>query len=669
MSGNPLTIKLGLRTKQFESGLGRMKSKWSQTSKSMGSDLAKMGASAVAIGAGAFGIKTLGDQAASQDEAFANLADEIGATGKAYNKMRSDIYATNKALGLSDAKEAANRLYEVHRASGLAGAELKQLTIQTGQYAARWKDVGKENALKAQTTLLKEFGGQGVKVKDVGNALAFLASKTGDLRGEMGDTVGEYSVQLREAGFSFKESVAIFGEAITAGWSPDKAVDMFKETRIRLQGAENAAMQTLGKMGLSELAAGLKTGEVKVDDAMQKIRGKLKGLPVGMATQYGKEIFGAPFEDIGLRATTKMLEAMKKSPKLAGLSDKVAAQLGKRFSWRWNQSWSGMDNNFSRFLEEMKPILEPLVKKLGELSDWGTQFVKKYPNLTKTLAAGGVALSGMAIGVGALTFALTALTAPVGLTILGVAALSAGVVWLEQKTGMFSSAWAGLVEVMGPSLADIQERFGWVGDAMADAWKLGVHWIGVVVEELGGMKGIFKGVGKLFGLVIDTLFLAPLRQVDQAIESVGVAWAGFKNMLEQGFSLDSIKEFAGQALSALWEVFKAVAMALPGGGTILKIMGKGIPAAIAKMSPKMATAMGGGFVTGHLNAPKPGGQTPGQAPASEVFQMLNPLPPQMPPGYGPMGIPGPVNTYNIGAVYSRSRDASADLERAAKAGG
>jgi len=641
-----LQVKLGWNLTKFDQGLFQVKTKIGKLSNSIKADLGSLAKSGAMIGGGAFALKVLTDKVAEQAASFESLQDATGTTTQGMAALKNQIYQVNQALGLKDAKAAAEQLQLTREASGLLGADLEALTIQTGQLAARFKSVEAPDALKAQVELMRRFG---TSVKEVGDAYAYLAGKGGDLRGELADTVLEYSVQFKEAGLSFAQTIGVIGRGLKDSWSIDFVGDMFKEGRLRLTAGDAPTILALQQIGLADLPDQIKAGGIDAAKAFSQVAAKLATLPQAQAFGFGKDIFGSKFEDLGTETALSVLDGMKDRPKIAGAIDQVAHQLGGRFSWKWGQALSAVDNVWSKALDVMAPALLPLIKLVERFAAKAEQFGHTYPNLTKVIALSGAAFSVAAIGVGALSAALTVLTGPVGLVLGGVALVGFGLYQLEQKTGALSAAWSGFSEAIKPGLLGLKEAFG----ALWVAIKPGLSWalenLKKLTGETDGWAAAFKVAGKVVAVTMDVMILKPIKGVAEAITQVIDAWGEMSDAMGKGFSLEGIKAFASGALKMLLGIFKAAFSVIPGGAALTEAFEQNIPKALAAITSS------------------PQGQNPTQAQA--------PIGPwrdsYKTPDQGALaGSIGPRGTQiQIGAIYSGSRDAAEDIRRFALAGG
>jgi TP901 family phage tail tape measure protein len=453
---NKLLISLGLDLSDWNSRTNKMKRQWKSLTGKMGQHLGTAIKGGLAAGAAAFSIWGAGEIIASHERSFEGLQKVTKTTGAEIQNLRNDVYDLNKELGLKSYSDAANLMKDVAKQSRLTGEDLKQLTYQTGLLGKEYSS--QEDQLAAQTALMRAFK---TSVGEAGDVMAYLNAQGGDLKGELLESVKEYSVQFSEAGFNMNQSVAILKSGLEQGWNVDKAADAFKEGRLRLMGGDKATVDALGLLGLSDLDSQIKSGAVGIPKAMGLIQGELSKLNKTEQFRIAKEIFGAQYEDIGGDAMSAMLIGMQNEVKTTGSLDLLTQDMQGRWSYKWDQALSSSSNAFGKLIDTIKPHLVPLVEWFGQITGKLSDFVDKYQYITKTVGAGigifmamALILASIHTGAGVLKAAFTLLTSPIGLIIAGVALLGYGLYWLEKKTGIFSETW----KLLSPLIDEV-----WIG--------------------------------------------------------------------------------------------------------------------------------------------------------------------------------------------------------------
>ncbi len=545
-----LLISLGLDLNEWKSGIKKAKRQFSVliegTKKRLNREFKGIGkglgraikGSLVVAGAGAtiFGMTQM---IADHSRHFENLQKTTGSTAAQMQLLKEDVYDLNRELGLRSVDAAVEKMSTVARLSRKTGDELKQLTFQTGLLGKEFGD--EENQLTAQLSLMKAFK---TSVGEVGDVMAYLNKQGGDLKGELLESVKEYSVQFAEAGFNIDQTVAILKSGLEQGWNVDKAADAFKEGRLRLMGGDKATVDAMKLLGLGNLDEQIKKGAVTIPQAMSKIQTELNKLNKTEQFRIAKEIFGAQYEDIGGDAMAAMLSGMNVKLKTSGSIDLLTNDLQGRFSYKWDRAVSNSTNAFSRMLDSLKPHVLPLIEWFGKATETVSNFSKKYGYIAKTIGASigiitvltGV-LGGIAVVAGIAGAAFTVLTSPILLVIAAVVGVGIGLVYLEKKTGVFSKTFKAL----SPKIKSIAARFSQLGKRISPV----IDYVTNLLKAFDWSKA-----GKAFEMTIDRFFLAPIRAIVAAFDGVLDVSEAALSLFENGFSKESVGRLANSLKSA-----------------------------------------------------------------------------------------------------------------------
>ena len=515
-----LLISLGMDLSGWRDGVSKAKKDFAGPQKGVGNGLKKIGVGALMIGGAATGLFGLTETVVAQSRVFETLQAKVGAADSAMSALKEDVYDLNSALGLRSVKDASEKMTMVAKLSRKTGDELKQLTYQTGLLGKEFGN--EEEQLGAQIAVMRAFKSS---VGEAGDVVAFLNKQGGDIKGELLESIKEYSVQFSEAGFSLNQTVAVLKAGLSEGWNVDKAADAFKEGRVRLMGGDKAVVDALDLLGLGNLDEQIKQGALSIPQAMAQIQGELSKLNKTEQFRIAKEIFGNQYEDVGSTAMTAMLEGMNKKMKTTGSMDLLTASMEGRFSHKWDKSISKLSNSFSRLINAIKPLLVPIIEWFGDITDRISVFSKKYQYIMKTIAIGIGVFTGLAAVLGIVSIvagvagaAFAILTSPITLIIIGVAALAAGLIYLEKKTGLVSRAWNGLSEIAAAAWEKIEPGFLKIKDLAISVWdeiKALAGAISGLFPELEGL-GValdFEAIGKAFGQVFELLILTPIQNV------------------------------------------------------------------------------------------------------------------------------------------------------------
>ncbi len=517
-----LLISLGLDLTEWKDGVSRAKKEYDGLVRGVGNGLKKVGIGTAMIAGSMAAVFGMTEVVVAQSRVFETLQAKTRAADHEMKALKEDVYDLNTALGLRSVSDAAEKMGMVAKLSRTTGEELKQLAYQTGLLGKEFGE--EEEQLAAQIAIMKSFK---VSVGEAGDVVAFLNEQGGDLKGELLESIKEYSVQFSEAGFSLNQTVAILKEGLGQGWNVDKAADAFKEGRLRLMGGDKATVDALKLLGLSDLDDQIKSGLVSIPRAMGQIQGELSKLNKTEQFRIAKEIFGAQYEDVGETAMTAMLSGMNKQMKTTGAIDMMTKSLHDRFSYKWDASVSRLTNSFSRMLDDLKPHILPAIEWFGDLTESISDFSKQYGYIVKTIGAGIVVFAVLAgvlgvisVAAGVFGIALAVITSPITLIMLGIAALTAGIIYLETEFGFFSGAWTETVEEFDRTV----EAFKRVGDDIGKIWDgIAGYFTGEgfqidfikPIEEFftTGLTGLFIDSVSGWGTTIYDQLMAPINKI------------------------------------------------------------------------------------------------------------------------------------------------------------
>lgn len=498
-----LMISLGLDLSEWRDGISRAKREFASLRNDISQSLGKIGVGFAMIAGSFLGLFGAGEVMAQQSRAFEVLQEKVGAADQQMVALKDDVYELNNALGLRSVSTAAHKFAQVAKMSKTTGEELKRLTWQTGLLGKMFGE--EESQLTAQVAMMKAFK---TSAAEVGDVVAYLNKQGGDIKGELLESIREYSVQFAEAGFSLDQTVSMLKAGLSEGWNVDKAADAIKEGRIRLMGGEKTAIDALAVLGLSDLDEQIKQGVLSIPDAMALIQSELSKITPSEQMRVAKEIFGAPYEDVGAEAMTAMLEGMRKEVHYSGAIDQLAESLNNRFSHKWDQGISNLTNSFSKMLEALKPHVLPLVEAFTELTDDISAFAGKYEYITKTIGASVGVFLGLAAVLGSLSviaglagIAFAVLTSPITLIVAGVVAIGAGLLYLEHKTGLVSDIFKKWLEIV----SNYFNRIGDTIESVKDLFENGF--------SIDGLFKVMENAARVLLSPFDTIFDTDLTRL------------------------------------------------------------------------------------------------------------------------------------------------------------
>jgi phage-related minor tail protein len=345
------------------------------------------------------------------------------------------------------------------------------------------------------------------------------------------DTVAEYGLQMKNAGFSLKEIQAIFEAGIdTKSWNIDNLNDGVKEARIRMaefgQEVPKAMKELLSGTGVSAkqlqrwgqaVAEGGEAGSKAMSEMVTWLEGiEDKALQNAIATQ----IFGTMWEDQGNNLISVFQGVGNAVDKTAENTNGLYETMGKINADPAVQLQQAFTN--------MKKAMEPALTTIAEIVDKVATWIAENPKLAATIA-GIISVLGILVGAatalapifiaittaaGALGVSIGAIAAPVAIAIAAITALVAAGVAIWQNWDTIKAKgieiWGAISEWFSTSLESIKQFFSntWTGikDFTSTTWenikqtaisiwnsiKEGV--IAIITPFINGITNIFNGM-------------------------------------------------------------------------------------------------------------------------------------------------------------------------------
>ncbi|MFB6467665.1 replication protein [Cytobacillus sp. Hz8] len=334
------------------------------------------------------------------------------------------------------------------------------------------------------------------------------------------DTIAEYGMQMKNAGFSVKEIQAIFEKGINVkSWNIDNLNDGVKEARIRMaefgQSVPKAMDALLSKTNISSeqlqkwgqaVAKGGEGGSKAMGEMSNWLSGiKDKTLQNSIATQ----IFGTMWEDQGTNLTTVLSG-------VASATDKT-----KQNQEQLNDATSKLDQNpavqMKKAIGDLKNALDPLLSAIASVVSAIAGWIQNNPTLAATIAAVATTIGilvGAVIGLapvftaiaaaaGAFSMSIGAVIGIIAGTVAAIAALvTAGVLIYKNWNEISAKAveiWNGIKDFLNTTLEGIKSLSETVWNAIKstsisvwNAIKSAV--IAIVTPFINGISNLFNGM-------------------------------------------------------------------------------------------------------------------------------------------------------------------------------
>jgi hypothetical protein len=284
--------------------------------------------------------------------------------------------------------------------------------------------------------------------------------------------LAEASTKFLSAGMNAKEFMTIVGD-VAAG--TNKSIDQVTEAFIDAQTGE---WERLKELGIQHV-------EIQKNNYEQL---GITADKVGQDMLFSYDASGKKIVEVFDKHSKEATEAALKNlsvEKFAGSMDKVANSLSGK--------WSTIKDNINNALvdivgfevgEKQASGLYLALQKLADVAISVTGAVSGLSEPMQTAitiaAVGGLAVGGLAIGIGlvgtasslatpgmtALAVSINAAIWPATLVVTGIALLAAGLIYLDEKTGIVSAGWQVLKDIFTITVDDIgnivDRLYNWV---------------------------------------------------------------------------------------------------------------------------------------------------------------------------------------------------------------
>jgi len=400
------------------------------------------------------------------------------------------------------------------------------------------------------------------------------------MRGEALDALSEYSVNFANLGISGDEAMGMLAES--AGISSialDKTGDAIKEFTILSQDTARTGpvFEQLG-LDAQSMSSAIAGGGEGAKAAFGQIVTGLQGITDPSAkAQAAIALFGSPVEDLGINEIPAFVDALASASSGLGDTSGAADAMATTLSSNPKASVESMRRSFEGWQADLVGLPGPLGTAAVATQAFGADALA----LGSSVAMGVFALSQMNIAAGAAKVAQVAgavatgvstaaqwawnaaLSAnPIGIVVLAIAALVAGLVWFFTQTeagkAVIDAVWGGIQAAIGgvsdwwtnTALPSLQA--GWVVlqtmfkvggekvagflngalDVIKKVW--GFSPIGLITGNWDAIMGFFRGIPDGIGRALDGVGNA----IKGAFKSPFNAVAGYWNRSIGGLSFE-----------------------------------------------------------------------------------------------------------------------------------
>lgn len=478
---------------QTEKGIGELE----KSSKAMVGKLQVAGALA-----GAALTKGLFD-AVDADSANRKLAGQMNLSAgdaETAGRMAGDLYSQAYGDSLEDVNRAigavASTLADM---SANGGADVERLSKKAMDLAGTF-DVDVSQAVSTAGALMKNgLAADGDEAMDL--LVGSLQKMPQAMQGELFPIMDEYSRHFADLGIDGTTALGMVVQSAQDGAiGMDKLGDSLKELTIRATDGSTATADAMATLGLvpEEMATAIATGGADAQEAFAKIVGGLQNIEdPALQAQTAVALFGTPLEDLGTARIPEFLGAIDPMgdafDSVAGAADNLSETVNSGPGVALEAFKRDALVSLQEFAANAIPYIEPVLGFLEQFSPiLGPALVAVAALAAATVLVSGAMSAWNAIMVAVRVMVMVATAAqwlwnaalsanPIGVVILLIAALVAGVIWAYNNVGWFRDA----VDAMGAAAVAV-----W--DAIVAAVQIVLQWLDDLLEPIGGIDGAMQ---------------------------------------------------------------------------------------------------------------------------------------------------------------------------------
>ena len=297
------------------------------------------------------------------DKALNNVITKTGATAQetaGLEEVMESVYSNNFGEDIAD---VGNSVATVKQQMKLAGEEL-QATTENALLLRDTFDFEVNESTRAAKMLMDQFD---ISAKEAFTLIAQGAQNGLDKNGDLLDTINEYSVHFKQAGFDAESMFNMLINGTESGtFSVDKLGDTVKEFFIRAKDGSDSTIGAFQKLGLNanKMTKKFAEGGTSAYEAYQTVNEALFNLnDTVKQNEIGVALYGTMWEDLGA-------DGVQALTNIDGAADQAANTLEQINKTQYDDLGSSLET-LGRTLntEIIKPLgdkLAPYVKDLAE---------------------------------------------------------------------------------------------------------------------------------------------------------------------------------------------------------------------------------------------------------------------------------------------------------------
>lgn len=413
-------------------------------------------------------VEAFKELATEGDTALAMLEARSGATAsemEGFEDVMYEVYNANYGESLGDVSEKLGTVIQM--TDDLDNASLAQIT----KNAIALEDVfgfDTMESMRAVNSLMDQFG---ITSEQAFNLVVQGAQNGLNQNDDLLDTINEYSVQFKNAGYSADDMFNMLANGVESGtWSVDKLGDAVKEFNIRMSdGSAKEAVEALG-FSWDKVSEDWSKGGDSAKEVFNMLVNELDGLEnTTEGYNIGVGLLGTMYEDLGQEAVL----ALSNTEGAINSASDAMAQMDASAYDTLESSLSQLGRTVKAevvqpIAEELTPAIKDAVNfvndRVGPSVDWLLSHLPEVGIVLGTIGSIVAAMKWGSItaqlgklsgGFSSLMSALGKIPGPALAIIAVVAALAAGFVYLWKTNEDFRNNVTAVWEELQGSFSEL----------------------------------------------------------------------------------------------------------------------------------------------------------------------------------------------------------------------
>jgi TP901 family phage tail tape measure protein len=528
------------------------------------------------------------------EQSVAGLADKLRSVGQSMSlALTAPLVglAATGAMATADFEQSMNVMAQVSGATAEQMAKLEQqaldlgatTTFSAGQAAEAQLELAKSGldvnqVMAAMPGVLDLAAAGGVDLAQAAglttmaiNSFGLEASAAADIANMFAAAANASSSDISDLGQGFQQ--AGFAFSATGQKTDDLAASLALLTNVGLTGSDagtalkNAMVQLMNPT--DKAASLMNTLGLNVYDAQGKmlpwgdVIQEVADATEGMTDKQRQSALSTIFLSDGMKAMIPLLDAgrdgfmeMKDQVNVAGAAQAVAAANTQGLAGAFEYIKGTIESTLIAAFLPYTDAVSSMIRQTADMIGMFTALPAPVQNAAMAFAAVLAAAGPVMLAISGIGAALGFLLSPIGLIVIGVAALAAA--WSANFLGI-QEATAAAWGVIGPVLDQTITGFGYYAEAVADAGLGSIE----AQEALSALPGFLQPIA----LAADSAAAAIQEGwgvlVPQVIATVQTAWQALMTLLEPALTrLQTAFAGTGTQVATLAPHFEALWVAV-----------------------------------------------------------------------------------------------------------